>query len=356
MRIAILSTIAWRTPPRAYGPWEQVASSVAEGLVARGHEVTLFATADSRTAGRLESVAPRGYEEDASLDVKVYEALHIARAMEQAERFDLIHNHFDFLPLAWSRRISTPLLTTIHGFSSPSIKAVYREYDGDAFYVSISDGDRDPTLTYVATVHNGIRLDDFAFRSEPGDYAVVLGRIHRDKGVHLAIRAARAAGVRLVIAGIVQDRDYYRDEVEPHVDGRSVRFVGPVGPADRDRLLGGALALLHLVTFEEPFGLAMVEAMACGTPVIATRRGAVPEIVADDETGFIVPDVGAAARALVDVRGLDRARCRAAVEERFTVDRMVDRYAAVYQRVIQTWHARRAAGEPRVADVRLRPE
>ncbi len=354
MRIAVLSTIAWRTPPRAYGPWEQVASSVAEGLVARGHDVTLFATADSRTAGRLEAVAPRGYEEDPSLDVKVYEALHIARAMEQAERFDLIHNHFDFLPLAWSRRIPTPLLTTIHGFSSSSIKAVYREYDGDAFYVSISDSDRDPTLTYVATVHNGIRLEDFTFRSEPGDYAVVLGRIHPDKGVHLAIRAARAAGVPLVIAGIVQDRDYYRDEVEPHVDGRSVRFVGPVGPADRDRLLGGALALLHLVTFEEPFGLAMVEAMACGTPVIATRRGAVPEIVADGETGFIVPDVGAAARALVEVRGLDRARCRAAVEERFTADRMVDRYEAVYQRVIETWRVRRAEGEPRPDAVAVR--
>jgi glycosyltransferase involved in cell wall biosynthesis len=149
-------------------------------------------------------------------------------------------------------------------------------------------------------------------------------------------------------AGPIEPSDLHqrpggRDEVEPHVDGRSVRFVGPVGPADRDRLLGGALALLHLVTFEEPFGLAMVEAMACGTPVIATRRGAVPEIVADGETGFIVPDLGAAARALVEVRGLDRARCRAAVEERFTVDRMVDRYEAVYQRVLETWRARPGA-------------
>src|SRR5665811_2098640 len=218
MRVGVISPIAWRTPPRAYGPWEQVASNVAEGLVARGHEVTLFATADSVTAGHLEAVAPAGYEENAQVTPKVYEALHIARAMEQADRFDLLHNHFDFLPLAWSRLIRTPLLTTIHGFSSPAILPVYREYDRHAFYVSISDADRDPSLDYVATVYNGIRLADFTFRPNPGEYAVVLGRIHPDKGVHLAIEAATAAGLPLIIAGIVQDTDYFRRHVEPRLD------------------------------------------------------------------------------------------------------------------------------------------
>ena len=340
MRVGVLSPIAWRTPPRAYGPWEQVASNVAEGLVARGHDVTLFATADSLTAGRLEAVAPAGYEEDPEVTPKVYEALHIARAMEQADRFDLLHNHFDFLPLAWSRSIRTPLVTTIHGFSSPGILPVYREYDGHAFYVSISDADRDPSLTYLATVYNGVRLADFTFRSPPGDYVVMLGRIHPDKGVHRAIEAAIAAGVSLVIAGIVQDANYFRRYVEPRVDGDRVRFVGPVGPADRDTLLGGALALLHLVTFNEPFGLAMVEAMACGTPVIGMRRGSVPEVIVDGQTGFLVDDVAGAVRGLRVVGGLDRRRCRARVEERFTVDTMVEGYLAVYAEVLDRWRTR----------------
>jgi glycosyltransferase involved in cell wall biosynthesis len=341
MRVGVISPIAWRTPPRAYGPWEQVASNVAEGLVARGHEVTLFATADSLTAGHLEAVAPAGYEEDAQVTPKVYEALHIARAMEQADRFDLLHNHFDFLPLAWSRLIRTPLLTTIHGFSSPAILPVYREYDRHAFYVSISDADRDPSLDYVATVYNGIRLADFTFRPNPGEYAVVLGRIHPDKGVHLAIEAATAAGLPLMIAGIVQDADYFRRHVEPRLDGDRVRFLGPVGPAERDSLLGGALALLHLVTFDEPFGLAMIEAMACGTPVIGMRRGAVPEVVVDGQTGVLVVDVAGAVRALRVVAGLDRGRCRTGVEERFTVDTMVRGYLDAYAEVLERWPDRR---------------
>ncbi len=340
MRIGIISPIAWRTPPRSYGPWEQVASNVAEGLHARGHDVTLFATADSITAGRLEAVAPVGYEEDPTVPAKVYEALHIARAMEQADRFDVIHNHFDFLPLTWSRLIGTPLVTTIHGFSSPAILPVYREYDGHTAYVSISDADREPSLGYVGTVYNGIRLADFNFRSRPGAYAVVLARIHPDKGVHLAIEAAEAAGVPLLIAGIVQDRDYFRQEVEPRLDGESVRFLGPLGPVERDELLGGALALLHLVTFDEPFGLAMVEAMACGTPVIALRRGAVPEVVAHGHTGFVVEDVGGAVEALRAVSALERRECRSRVEEHFTVETMVDGYLQAYAAAIDRWRGR----------------
>lgn len=340
MRIGILSPIAWRTPPRAYGPWELVASNLAEGLVAGGHDVTLFATADSITAGRLEAVAPRGYEEDPSVTPKVWEALHIAHAMEQAGRFDLLHNHFDFLPLAWSRLIPVPLVTTIHGFSSPAILPVYQEYVHDVFYVSISDADRDPTLRYEATVYNGIDLALFTFRPAPGEYAVSFGRIHPDKGVHLAIEAARRAGVRLVIAGIVHDRAYFTRSVEPHVDGDRVRYVGNLGPVDRDRLLGGALALLHLVAFDEPFGLAMTEAMACGTPVIGTRRGAVPEVIEEGESGFLVDDVDGAVEALGRVREIDRTGCRRRVEKRFTVDRMVDGYVAVYERVLRAWAGR----------------
>ena len=220
-------------------------------------------------------------------------------------------------------------------------RAEEREYDRHAFYVSISDADRDRSLDYVATVYNGIRLADFTFRAKPGEYAVVLGRIHPDKGVHLAIEAATAAGLPLIIAGIVQDTDYFRRHVEPRLDGDRVRFLGPVGPAERDSLLGGALALLHLVTFDEPFGLAMIEAMACGTPVIGMRRGAVPEVVVDGQTGVLVGDVGGAVRALRVVAGLDRGRCRTRVEERFTVDTMVRGYLDVYAEVLERWPSRR---------------
>jgi glycosyltransferase involved in cell wall biosynthesis len=225
------------------------------------------------------------------------------------------------------------MVTTIHGVSSPSILPVYREYDGDVDYVSISDADREGSLSYLATVYNGIRLADFSFRPDPGGYAVCLGRIHPDKGVHLAIAAAREAGVPLVIAGLMQDRAYFEREIEPHLDGERVRWVGMLGPQARDRLLGGALALLHLVTFEEPFGLALVEAMACGTPVIATRRGAVPEVVLDGATGILVEDAPAAANALKVVGALDRAGCREAVSRRFTVESMVDGYLKVYEAV-----------------------
>ncbi len=339
LRVGVLSTTAWRTPPRAYGPWEQVASNVAEGLVARGHDVTLFATRDSITAGRLEALAPRGYEEDRTLDAKAWEALHIGRAMERSDRLDLLHNHFDFLPLAWSRLIRCPMVTTIHGFSSDRIVPVFREYADTCLYVSISDADRHPDLPYAATVYNGIRLDQFTLRNTPGAYAVVLGRIHPDKGIHHAIEAARAAEIPLVIAGIVQDEAYFHERIEPTLDGDRVRFIGPVGPAERDELLGGALALLHLVEFAEPFGLAMTEAMACGTPVIGTRRGAVPEVVEGGVTGFIVDDVAGAVDALRGVRTLDRARCRDRVAGRFTVDQMVEGYLAVYREAL----ARRAA-------------
>lgn len=334
MRIGMLSPIAWRTPPRGYGPWEQVASNLTEGLVARGHEVTLFATGDSCTGARLEWVAPRGYEEDPEVTPKVYEAMHIALAMERADRFDILHNHFDFLPLAWSRLIPTPMVTTIHGFSSPAILPAYRAYDGHVTYVSISDADRDPSLHYAGTVYNGLRLEDFTFRPRAGRYLVVLGRIHPDKGVHLAIEAARRAGLPLVLAGIIQDRGYFDAQIRPTLDGRKVRYVGNVGPRERDALLGQAVALLHLVTFDEPFGLAMTEAMACGVPVIATRRGSVPEVVKHGETGFIVDGLDEAVVAIRAVGTLDRRRCRERVETFFTAEAMVRGYEEIYDRVM----------------------
>jgi glycosyltransferase involved in cell wall biosynthesis len=334
LRVGMLAPIAWRVPPRHYGPWERVVSLLTEGLVERGVDVTLFATADSMTAARLEGVCPRPLAEDPSLDPKVWECLHIANAFEHARDLDLLHNHFDFLPLSYTGLVSTPVVTTIHGFSSPNILPVYRRYDGRVRYVSISDADRDPSLTYDATVYHGIALEEFTLRDRAGDDLVFLGRIHPDKGVAEAIELARRSRRRLVIAGIVHDRAYFEREVAPFVDGDRVRYLGSIGPEQRDALLGDAFALVHLVNFAEPFGLAMVEAMACGTPVIGRRRGAVPEVVEEGLTGFVVDDVDAAVAALEGVGGLDRRAIRARCAERFSRDRMVKDYLAVYERVL----------------------
>jgi glycosyltransferase involved in cell wall biosynthesis len=334
LRVGMLASISWRVPPRHYGPWERVVSLLTEGLVARGVDVTLFATADSQTRGRLAAVCPRPFSEDPGLEPKVWECLHIAHCFERASEFDLIHNHFDFLPLSYSGFVQTPIVTTIHGFSSERILPVYRRYQGRSHYVAISDADRHPDLTYLATIHHGIDLEAFTPRAERGDYLLYFGRIHADKGAAEAVEVARRSGRRLLIAGIVHDQEYYAARVEPYVDGERIRFLGSVGPEERDRLLGGAYALIHLVNFAEPFGLSMVESMACGTPVIATRRGSVPEIVRHGENGFIVDGVEGAIETLGAVEGLDRAAIRRDAERRFSRERMVDDYLAAYARVV----------------------
>jgi glycosyltransferase involved in cell wall biosynthesis len=309
-------------------------------MVKRGHDVTLFATADSQTSAKLHAVCPRGYEEDSSLDAKVWESLHIAAAFERAQDFDLIHNNFDFLPLTYSGLVETPVVTTIHGFSSPRILPVYRRYNELGYYVSISNADRDPSLEYVATVYHGIDIENFTFRPKGGDELVFLGRIHPDKGTREAIEIAKRAGRRLIIAGIIQDKDYFESQIEPHINGRAVEYVGSVGPAERDSLLGEAAALLHPILFDEPFGLSVIEAMACGTPVIAFPRGSMPELVRDGENGFLVQDIEEAVAAVNRLSEVGREQCRRFVETGFSAARMVDDYVNVYERVL----AMRAAG------------
>ena len=335
LRIGVISSIAHRTPPRGYGPWEQVASTLSEGLASLGHEVTLFATGESVTAARLHAEAPRGYEEDDSIDAKAYEALHIAAAFERAGDFDVISNQFDFLPLTYSRLVTTPVVTTIHGFSSERILPVYRAYDDVAHYVAISDADRHPDLTYAATIHHGIDVDAFTFRSDPGGYLLFLGRIHPDKGTHLAIEVARRTGLPLVIAGVIQDRAYFDELIQPALRSRDIRYVGAVEPAARDRLLGGAWALIHLIGFAEPFGLSVVESMATGTPVIAFPLGSMPELIRHGQTGFLVKDVEEAVAAVGRVALLRRNDCRDDVEARFTASRMVADYAELFARIVE---------------------
>jgi glycosyltransferase involved in cell wall biosynthesis len=334
LRVGMLAPIAWRVPPRAYGPWERVVSILTEGLVARGVEVTLFATADSRTSARLAAVAPRPYAEEPPLDAKVWECLHIAHAFERAAEFDLIHNHFDFLPLSYSGLVNTPVLTTIHGFSSERILPVYERYNASTHYVAISDADRHPRLDYAATIYHGIPLEEFTFRRVPDDYLLFFGRIHPDKGAAEAIAVAHQAGRRLLLAGIVHDEAYFARAIAPHLVGDRVAFLGLADPARRDALLGGAVALLHLVDFDEPFGLSMIEALACGTPVIAYRRGSIPEVVDEGETGYIVGNIAEAVAAIPRAAALDRARIRHRAEERFSQQRMVEDYLRVYEMIL----------------------
>ncbi len=331
----MLAPISWRVPPRHYGPWELFASLLTEGLVARGVDVTLFATGDSLTAARLSSVVPRSWSEDDQVDPKVAECLHIASVFERAGEFDLIHNGFDFLPLTYSGLVETPVLTTIHGFSSPRIVPVYARYNRLGAYVSISDADRHPDLDYLATIHHGIDTDAFSLHPDPGGYLLFYGRIHPDKGAAQAIALARRVGLPLLLAGIVQDQAYFDREVAPHLDDDRVRYLGPVGPDERSALLGGAVALLHLIVFEEPFGLSVVEAMASGTPVIATRRGSMPELIDHGATGFLVDGAEDAAAAVERAGQLDRPAIQAQAVRRFGKDRMVDEYLAAYDRVVR---------------------
>src|SRR5580698_5848330 len=331
-RIAILSPVAWRTPPRHYGAWETVAGNIAEGLVARGWDDTLFATKDSVTQGRLHSVIDHGYEEDRAVDPKVAEYLHISEAFEHAAEFDLIHSHYDFMALTYSRLVKTPVLTTIHGFSSPKIMPVYQKYR-DGYFVSISDSDRAPGLNYLATVYNGIDLALYPFQETPGKELIFLGRIHPDKGVHLAIAVARMSGLPLLIAGIIQDKEYFEKQVKPYLDDRKIRYIGPVDVAGKNELFSRARALLHLNTIPERFGLVLAEANAAGVPAIAMDLGSCREVIEDGKTGFLVNGVNEAVEALKSIHTIDRTRCRRRVEQCFSIETMVEAYERVYCRI-----------------------
>jgi glycosyltransferase involved in cell wall biosynthesis len=331
MKVALLGPIAWRTPPRAYGPWEQVVSLLAEGLVARGVDVTLFASLDSITAARLDGVCARPYNEDPEADGRIWEALHIAYCLSRSADFDLVHNHLDWLPLAMSGFCASPMLTTVHGFSTPAILPAYQR--ANSAFVSISDADRAPGIDYVATVYHGIDVRQFPFEPAPGEALVAFGRIHPDKGTAEAIEIARRVGRPLLICGPVHDERYHAERVLPLVDGEAVRYLGNVGPAERARVLGGAAALLHPIGFAEPFGLSVVEAMVCGTPVVAFPKGSMPEVVDVGSTGYLADSVDGAVEVLDDALRLDRRLVRQRAVNRFSADRMVDDYLKVYERL-----------------------
>ncbi len=333
MRIAVLSPIAWRTPPRHYGPWEQMASNIAEGLVASGMDVTLFATGDSLTSGELDFIVDSGYEEEKTQDAKVIECLHISNLMEKSADFDIIHNHFDFLPLTYSRLIRTQMITTIHGFSSRKIIPVYKKYNNSSSYVSISNSDRSPDLDYLATVYNGIKTDDFTFNTKPEDYLLFFGRIHPDKGTLEAIEIAKRSKRVLIISGIVQDQDYFKEKIQPQLNDEII-FVGHADPEARNKLLGKALALLHPINFNEPFGLSVAEAMLCGTPVIAFNKGSMPELINHGKSGFLVESVAEGSDAVSQLTSLNRLDCHEWAKNNFSSEKMVSDYLALYKQIV----------------------
>jgi glycosyltransferase involved in cell wall biosynthesis len=335
MHIAILSPIAWRTPPRSYGPWEYVASLLTEGLIKKGIKVTLFATGNSITKANLISVCPRGYEEDNNLLPKVSECLHISETFERGDDFDIIHNHFDFLPLTYMKMTSTPVVTTIHGISSPKILPVYKKYNKQSYYVSISNAARIPGLDYIATVYHGIDLEQFTFKSKSKDYLIFFGRIHHDKGAKEAIKIALKAGMKLVLAGIIQDKDYFKTNIKPFLDNEQIKYVGVAGPKKRNELLGGAYALLNPINVPEAFGLSVVEAMACGTPIVSFNKGSMSEVIANGKTGFLVNSIEEAIKVLKNIDIINRVECRRWVEKNFTVERMVDDYIKVYKLILK---------------------
>ena len=334
MKVAVLAPITWRTPPRNYGPWEQVASVLTEALVKEGIDVTLFATADSVTSAKLASVWEKPLGEYPA-DAKVAECLHISNLMERAAEFDVIHNHFDFLPLTYSGLIHTPVITTIHGFSSEQIVPVFKKYNAHSHYVSISNSDRHAGLTYLDTVYNGLDEQQFSFGEGRGDYLLYFGRIHPHKGAYEAIQIAVQSGKKIILCGLIQDQSYFEEKVAPYLNDSSVVYLGNAAPQQRNRLLGDAIALLHPISFEEPFGLSVAEAMMCGTPVIAFNRGSMKELIIDGKTGCLVHTIAQAVAAVDTIANLCRCDCRKHAMNKFGSGVMAKNYINLYKHIVR---------------------
>jgi glycosyltransferase involved in cell wall biosynthesis len=338
MRIAQVAPLIESVPPKLYGGTERVVSNLAEELVRQHHDVTLFASGDSRTSARLVPEAPRALRLSGSVDTVAPHVVMLEHVLKRADEFDIVHFHVAPLHFLLARRCLPAHVTTLHGrLDLPELGPLYREFS-DIPCVSISDAQRLPLqhANWVATVPHGLPRDLFAFQPRPGSYFAFLGRISPEKRVDRAIAIARGCGQPIRIAAKVDpaDTDYFEREIRPLLDDPLVEFVGEIGDADKGAFLGGAKALLFPIDWPEPFGLVMIEALACGTPVVAFRGGSVPEVIDEGRTGFIVDNVRDAIEAVRCVERLDRRFCRTTFERRFTVERMARKYVEVYERLI----------------------
>lgn len=349
LRLALVSPLTESVPPRLYGGTERVVSYLTEELVRQGHQVTLFASGDSRTCARLHAVTPRALRFDPHCqDPHVHDVILLDAIAEAAPQFDAIHFHIDYRHFPLVRHLRLPAVTTLHGrLDVPDLVPLYRHFR-DMSLVSVSDAQRRtlPWVSWVGTVHHGLPPDRYAFRRQRGSYLAFLGRISPEKRVDRAIRVARRAGIPLRIAAKVDraDRDYFEAEIRPLLPGPGVEFIGEIGEHEKQAFLGNAIALLFPVDWPEPFGLVMIEAMACGTPVIAWPNGSIPEVVEPGVSGYVVDNEDDAVEAVGRSYDHNRWWCRQAFEERFTVARMARDYLRVYRRLArQRWPARSAA-------------
>lgn len=346
MRIAQLAPLWESVPPLAYGGSELIVSLLTDELVRRGHEVTLFASGDSVSLAKLDSVHPKALRLDANVkEHPIYEMLQLSRLYEQAKDFDVIHSHIGCAGLLGANLIKTPIVHTLHGVFTPDNAKLFT-YARQQPYISISNSQRQGKLdlNYVATVYNGIDVDAHQFYPQPQDppYLAFLGRISPEKGTHLAIEIAQQAGWHLKIAGKVDrvDVDYYEQQIKPLIDGKQIEYLGEANHAQKNSLLGGAVATLFPITWKEPFGLVMIESMVAGTPVIALELGSTSEVIAHGKTGFLCHSIAECIASIDQVHSLSRLACREHVVQNFSVQRMVDGYEAVYQQVLGERFAR----------------
>ena len=340
MRIAQVAPLWERVPPPAYGGIELVVGLLTDELVRRGHEVTLFASGDSISLAKLESVHHQALRLDSNVrEYGIYEMLQMSRVYEQASEFDIIHSHMGCVALPYGNLVKTPTVHTLHGIFTPDNEKMFTHARRQP-YVSISDAQREPRLDLncVATVYNGIDLSTYDFYPEPQDppYLAFLGRISPEKGTHLAIEIAKRSGWRLKMAGKVDvvDVDYYEQQIKPHIDGKQIEYLGETDHEQKSALIGGAVATLFPITWREPFGLVMIESMAAGTPVIAMALGSTTEVIAHGKTGFLCNNVDEFVEAIDQVAQLNRNDCREHVSNHFSVQKMTAGYEAVYQQVL----------------------
>jgi glycosyltransferase involved in cell wall biosynthesis len=342
MRIAHIAPVATTIPPPKSGSVETMTSLLTEGLVARGHDVTLYATADSKTSARLNAIYPHGYWHDEHMwPWELYEMLNLAAAVERSSEYDIIHYEAAYYPmsLAFTRLSPTPIVQTLHHSPSAAEVTLWSRYP-EAPFVAISNEQARLLvgLNVVDTVLHGIDTDGFTFEARPDDYLLFLGRFTEGKGVLQAIEIAKRVGMRLILAAA--EGEYYREKIAPHVDGRHIVYYGEADFGAKVKLYGGARALLYPIQAREPFGLVLAEAMACGTPVAALDRGAVREVVDEGVTGMVFNDLEQMINELPRVFDLDRRRVRERAVARFGVARMVDGYIAVYTRLVEAHRGR----------------
>ena len=340
MKVLELAPLWETVPPPAYGGTEAIVSLLADGLVQAGHDVTLFASGDSKTLAKLHSFYPHSLRTAYDLkDRAPYDCLHNAIALYEAEGFDIVHNHAGELAMAMSHLIKTPMLTTMHGLITLDTKIVWDHYPW--FYNTISYAQRKtmPNIrnkNFVGAVHNAIDVETFPFSTEKDDYLLFLAHICPEKGTHHAIEVARKLGKKLLIAGKVDqvDRVYFEKEIKPKIDGKQIQFLGEVDAKQKRRLYARAYCLLAPISWEEPFGLFLIEAMACGTPVIAFARGAAPELIVHGRTGYLVQNAEQMAKAVYLIEHIDPRNCRDHVKRNFDKHRMVRNYIATYKKVL----------------------